>query len=83
VAARIVLLVLPFVYFGVSTEKFSEPWFLIVPGPAPFSIAIRHKRHHATFPIVIAPFFMDQYPGGLLRRDADKSFISSPTTAVW
>ncbi len=71
VAALAALINLPFGYWRANAGKFSRQWFLAVHLPVPLVIGLRIASglgfQLATFPVMIAAFFLGQLAGGQLH----------------
>ncbi len=71
VAALAALVNMPFGYWRANADKFSRQWFLAVHLPVPLVIGLRFASglgfHLATFPVMIAAFFLGQLAGGQLH----------------
>ncbi len=71
VAALAFLINLPFGYWRANADKFSRQWFLAIHLPVPLVIALRLASglgfQLATFPVMIAAFFLGQLVGGQLH----------------
>jgi len=63
---------LPFGFWRAGVRKFSPAWFVAVHAPVPLVIVLRHVSgagwHLASFPLVIAAFFLGQFAGARLRK---------------
>jgi hypothetical protein len=71
-ALFVLLLNVPFGFWRAGVRRFSAPWFFAVHAPVPFVAAVRIASglgwRLATFPVLVAAFFLGQYFGGRLRH---------------
>ncbi|HEX6625470.1 MAG TPA: hypothetical protein VF064_17275 [Pyrinomonadaceae bacterium] len=72
VAVVVFLINLPFGYWRSRVPARSRQWFLAIHLPVPFVIALRVFSglgwQLASFPVLVAAFFLGQYLGGKLPR---------------
>ena len=72
IAAIVLILNMPFGYWRASAKKFSVQWVLAIHLPVPMIAALRIYSglgwRMATFPFLIAAFFLGQFVGGRLRN---------------
>jgi hypothetical protein len=72
VALAVLVLNIPFGFWRHGTRRFTLPWFLAVHLPVPIVVTLRVLStlgwRFATFPVLIASFFLGQFLGGKLHR---------------
>jgi hypothetical protein len=72
IAAIVLILNMPFGYWRAHTKRFSAQWILAIHIPVPMIAALRIYSglgwRMATFPVLIAAFFVGQFVGGRLRN---------------
>lgn len=68
----VLLVNLPFGFWRAGVRKFSPAWFLAVHAPVPLVILLRHLSgvgfQLASFPLVIAAYFLGQFAGARIRK---------------
>jgi hypothetical protein len=72
VALAVLVLNVPFGFWRHGARRFTLPWFLAVHLPVPMVVGLRVLStlgwRFATFPVLIASFFLGQFLGGKLHQ---------------
>jgi hypothetical protein len=72
VALAVLVINIPFGFWRHGTRRFTLPWFLAVHLPVPIVVSLRVLStlgwRFATFPVLIASFFLGQFLGGKLHQ---------------